>query len=104
MNGNQSLYLRADDPSVALRVEQVVETGLVLVRGAPVVVDGVEVVHAHLVGLENNTNRADRKSQVRQSCGFCSVFVHLTLTHFLFVTQESSVTLKLFIFPLSRRQ
>ena len=47
--------LGADDPSVALSVEEVVEAGLVLVRRAPVVVDGVEVVHAHLVGLDRDT-------------------------------------------------
>ena len=46
------MYLGADDPGVALGVEEVVQSGLVLIRGAPVVVDGVEVVHAHLVGLE----------------------------------------------------
>ena len=47
--------LGADDPSVALRVEKVVEARLVLVRRTPVVVDGVEVVHAHLVSLESDT-------------------------------------------------
>ena len=44
-------YLSADDPGVALCVEKVVEPGLVLVGGAAIVVDGVEVVHPHLVGL-----------------------------------------------------
>ena len=46
------MYLGSNDPGVALRVEEVVESGLVLVGGAPVVVDGVEVIHAHFVGLK----------------------------------------------------
>ena len=45
------MYLSTDDPSVALRVEEVVESGLVLVGGAPVVIDGIEVVNPHFVGL-----------------------------------------------------
>ena len=44
-------YLGSDDPGVALRVEEVVESGLVLVGGAPVVIDGIEVVNPHFVGL-----------------------------------------------------
>ena len=48
------MYLGTDDPGVALRVEEVVESGLVLVGGAPVVIDGIEIVHSHLVGLRRN--------------------------------------------------
>ena len=44
-------YLGSDDPGVALRVEEVVKSGLVLVGRAPVVVDGVEIIHTHFVGL-----------------------------------------------------